>query len=117
MRTPVLLPVLALAASLALAAPLSPARAGMPLNVGTFEPCGDKAQAVLADLKVDPADIRLVDYVTQYDARPNHRVIGYEAFVSFKSCPGNLVIDMNRDCHVRQVYTRGDCRVDGVPAH
>ena len=44
----------------------------------------------------------------------NNRIVGYNAWVRLESCPGTFVVDMHRDCRVRQVYTRGMCAIPGV---
>jgi len=36
-------------------------------------------------------------------------VIGYDAWVKFKSCEGNLVVVLNNLCGARTSYWRGDC--------
>ena len=41
-------------------------------------------------------------------------VIGVNAWVYLKSCPGSVVVDMDTTCRVRQGYSRGDCRIKGI---
>ena len=88
-----------------------------PAAASPFTPHADRVDRVLTDLGVDRAKVRLIDYVAQHTAGRSSRIDFYQAFVSFSHCKGNLVIDLDRAGHVRQVYTRGDCRVDGVPAY
>ncbi len=67
-------------------------------------------------LNVDRSDVRSIYYELQRQFRgDNDRVVGILAWVSLQSCKGNLVIQMNRHCHVRQVYTRYECEVPGIP--
>ena len=67
-------------------------------------------------LNVDRSDVRGIFYDAQrHRGRDNDRVVRILAWVSLKSCKGNLVIDMDRHCRVRQVYTRYECEVPGVP--
>ncbi len=70
----------------------------------------------LHQLDIDMADVRSIFYSreTQRSSRRS-RVIAIDAYVKFHSCKGSLVINMNRDCHVRQVYTRDECEVPGIP--
>ncbi len=66
-------------------------------------------------LNVDRSDVRSIFYEVRRQAgRDTTRVFDILAWVSFHSCKGNLVIQMDRHCHVRQVYTRGECEVPGI---
>ncbi len=69
----------------------------------------------LGRLNVDPSDIREIYYEAQrHIGRNVDRVVGILAWVSLRSCRGNLVIDMSRHCTVRQVYGRGECNLGGA---
>ena len=69
----------------------------------------------LGRLNVDPSNIRGIFYEAQrHIGRNNDRVVGILAWVSLRSCRGNLVIDMSRHCTVRQVYGRGECDLGGA---
>ncbi len=68
-------------------------------------------------LNVDRANIEKLFYTRQTRTHnPDNTVErGVTAWVRFKSCKkGYLVINMTRNCHVRQAYTRGQCRIPGV---
>ena len=66
-------------------------------------------------LDVDRADIEKLFYTKQYrDVRGDVRVVGTDAWVRFHSCKGYLVIDLDSFCRVRQVYTRGQCKIPGI---
>ncbi len=68
----------------------------------------------LERLNVDPSDIRRIDYVPVHRSRrDNTRVIGFEAWVSLRSCRGNLVINLSKRCRIRDVYGRGECELGG----
>ncbi len=69
----------------------------------------------LGRLNVDPSDIREIYYEAQrHIGRNVDRVVGILAWVSLRSCRGNLVIDTSRHCTVRQVYGRGECNLGGA---
>ncbi len=69
----------------------------------------------LGRLNVDPSDIREIYYEAQrHIGRNVDLVVGILAWVSLRSCRGNLVIDMSRHCTVRQVYGRGECDLGGA---
>ena len=78
--------------------------------------CESVVDQQLDRLNVDRADIEKLFYTRQYRTKrgDNTVVVGVDAWVRFKSCKGYLVIDMTNHCHVRQAYTRGQCRLPGV---
>ncbi len=66
-------------------------------------------------LNVDRSDVRGISYHAQRaGGRESDRVVRILAWVSLQSCKGNLVIDMDRHCRVRQVYGRGECSLGGA---
>ena len=38
----------------------------------------------------------------------------YQAWISFASCPGSLVLRMTTDCRVKDSFTRGNCTFPSV---
>ncbi len=48
------------------------------------------------------------------EIRDNQRTVGFDGWVRLNDCPGSLVVDMDKNCRVRQVYSRGMCDVPGV---
>ena len=76
-------------------------------------PCEATVAERLERLNVDPSDIRKIDYVAVRSNREGGRLIGFEAWVSLRSCRGNLVVNMSRRCRIRDVYGRGECEVGG----
>jgi len=65
-------------------------------------------------LKVDPSDIREITYDAQYTGRDNKRLVRLLAWVGLHSCKGYVIIDLSRQCTVRQVYGRGECDLGGA---
>jgi hypothetical protein len=64
----------------------------------------------------DIGEIRYVEKLNPTERGPD--VLGVRAWVQPLACDGGyLVIDMTRSCFVRQSYTRGGCRLDGVTAY
>ena len=76
-------------------------------------PCKATVAERLERLNVDPSDIRKIDYVAVRGNREGGQLIGFEAWVSLRSCRGNLVVNMSRHCRIRQVYGRGECELSG----
>ena len=49
------------------------------------------------------------------DVRGNdNKTVGLRARARLNDCPGSFVVETDRTCRVRQVYTRGMCNVPGV---
>ncbi len=66
-------------------------------------------------LNVDRSNVRGIFYDAQrLGGRDTDQVVLILAWVSMKSCKGNLVIDMDRHCRIRQVYGRGECSLGGA---
>ena len=88
--------------------------------VGPFahgaSPCEAVVTERLGQLDINLADVRSIFYTKRIQrTRDRSRVIGIDAWVNFHSCKGSLVIDIDRYCRVRQVYTRNECEVPGIP--
>jgi len=80
--------------------------------------CHENAEAELARLPLAEGDLSSIRYVQKLNpSEKGPDVLGVRAWVRLKTCTGYLVIDMTRSCFVRQSYTRGDCRLDGVTAY
>ncbi len=69
----------------------------------------------LSRLNVEASDVRSISCLADIrGGRDGGRVVGITAWVSLRSCQGNLVIDMTRHGQVRQVYGRGTCDLGGA---
>ena len=116
--------LLALALLLGLRAPASAqsvrtTHAGVTLPLAAFAYQTNPRESVVSDrlsqLSIDMADVQKIFYTPQLQSgRGGNIIVGYDAWVTFHSCKGYLVIDLTRHFRVRQVYTRGGCRVPGV---
>ena len=61
-------------------------------------------------LKVDPSDVRKIDWVEELRFKGDDEyVVRIDAWVSLHSCEGHVVIQMTPHCFVPQVYGRGAC--------
>lgn len=76
--------------------------------------CAQKIKDRVAKLVTDHGSIRKYDFVTRTGGYDNSQPTGYEVWVSFKDCKGNLVVETNASCQLTQSYTRGNCQVPGV---
>lgn len=81
--------------------------------------CHENAEAELSRLSLVEGDLYAIRYVQKINpTEQGPNILGVRAWVRLKACStGYLVIDMTRSCFVRQSYTRGNCRLDGVTAY
>ena len=100
-------------AGLALAAVLLPA----PLQAADSTRCADKVDSHLASLPLAPDEVESIRIIEKVNISDEYgpEILGVDAWMRLKSCSGWLVINMTAKCYVRQSYTRGDCRVEGLP--
>lgn len=73
----------------------------------------------LAELQISDSEVRSIDYKIKRNMtdKAGPPIRGATAWIRLNGCSGWLVIDMNRSAYINQAYTRGDCRVEGVPAY
>lgn len=79
--------------------------------------CTDEIQEHLEELPLAEGEVRSVRIIERTNIADDFgpEIFGVDAWVRLKSCSGWLVINMTPKCYVRQSYTRGDCRVEGLP--
>ena len=94
--------VLVLTAAIALGLTAMPAKADRH--------CEPTATERLNRLKVDPSDVRKIDWVEIYKPKGYDVVIErIDAWVSLYSCEGHVIIEITPWCYVRQIYGKGEC--------
>lgn len=79
-------------------------------------PCAAVVQRQLDRLGIAPADIAEITPTPHYVGNTN-RVTGYEIWIDLKSCAGGLLVDLGNGCDLREVYTRNECEIEGVPSY
>jgi len=80
-------------------------------------PCAPTVERRLDELRVDRAKIDSIGYGPR--TRANTRgiaMLGVDAWIAVSSCRGSLVVKMKKDCVIEEVYTTGDCTLDGIAA-
>ncbi len=82
--------------------------------VGTRKFCEAEVKERLDLLELDPSDIREITYDAQYSGRDNRRLVRLLAWVGLHSCKGYVIVDLTRQCTVREVYGRGECDLAGA---
>lgn len=90
--------------------------AGWSWQTAAAEPrCLAKVTGVLDELGIAQEQRREISVVSRIvTTRDGSFVAGYDAWVRLTTCSGALIVDLRRDCRVKQTYTRGDCSVAGV---
>jgi hypothetical protein len=80
--------------------------------------CAEEVDAHLAALPLAAGDVRQIRLIERTNIADDFgpEIFGVDGWVRLKSCSGWLVINMTPTCYINQTYTRGDCRVEGVPS-
>lgn len=78
--------------------------------------CLEASRSHVAQLPVQSGDVTGITIVPRLDLhREGPYLVGYEASVRLQSCAGSLVLNLNEDCSFRDAYTRGACKIQGLP--
>ena len=74
--------------------------------------CKAAVRERLSRMRVDPNNVRNISIAAR--RRSNRRSRGpndgFHGWVRLKSCSGHIVMDLTRECRVRRVYSKGDCK-------
>jgi hypothetical protein len=107
-------PLLALVPALLLAIAPEPA-----LAQPDTRRCTAEVETKLRELPLAEGDIKSVRIVEETNIEDDFgpSILGIEGRIRLNSCSGWLIIDMRRTCYILQTYTRGDCRIEGVPSY
>lgn len=101
-------------ASFSNADPTEHSDAAFRLNHDVKE-CTAFLKAKTAELVPDLSSITTYNFLTKLDNGFGDVIAsGYEGWISFNNCKGNLVITVNRHCQYIQSYTRGSCSIEGL---
>ncbi|MEQ8356522.1 MAG: hypothetical protein RH942_13350 [Kiloniellaceae bacterium] len=78
--------------------------------------CADKVAAHLEELPLAESEVKSTRIIERVNIADDFgpEIFGVDAWVRLNSCSGWLVINMTDKCFIRQSYTRGDCRVEGL---
>ncbi|KLN59277.1 hypothetical protein WH96_18350 [Kiloniella spongiae] len=87
----------------------------LPANAAAPNPYPTQVKEVLTKYNVDQSSIKsqtTLERGTSNDRR--QRIEGYDTFIRFHNCKGYLKIAQHRFGHVKQIFTRGECKVPGI---
>ncbi len=78
--------------------------------------CADVVEDRLEELPLAEGEVKSVRIIERVNIADDFgpEIFGVDAWVRLNSCSGWLVINMTAKCYIRQSYTRGDCRVEGL---
>ncbi len=94
--------VFVLTAALALGLTAMPAKADRH--------CEPTVTERLNRLKVDPSDVRKIDWVDIHrGVLGDFMIVRSDAWVSLYSCEGHVIIEIDLWCSVRQIWGKGEC--------
>ncbi len=81
--------------------------------------CAKVVDKRLAELPLAEGDVKSVRIIERVNIADEYgpEIFGVDAWVRLNSCSGWLVLNMTAKCYIRQTYTRGDCRVEGLSAY
>lgn len=78
--------------------------------------CAATVDDHLEELPLAPGEVKSIRILERTNIADDFgpEIFGVDAWVRLNSCSGWLVINMTAKCYIRQSYTRGDCRVEGL---
>jgi hypothetical protein len=84
-----------------------------PPALAAGDPCEAVVKERLARMNIDPGDVRSISIAARVRAqrRSGSSVSGFDAWVSLKSCRGSIVMSLSRECRIKRIYSKGDCKV------
>ena len=106
-----------LAATALLAAALAAGALPGSLQAADSTRCAQEVDDHLAGLPLAQGEVKSIRIIERTNIADDFgpEIFGVDAWVRLNSCSGWLVINMRPTCYVQQTYTRGDCRVEGLP--
>ncbi len=79
------------------------------------EDCKPVVEQVIDDRGIDRDNITKIEYLTYYisdsEAGEDYH---FQAWMNFKNCKGNFVVDMNRACQIDKAYSMGNCDQEAI---
>lgn len=84
--------------------------------------CKDAVASALSNYGVKWADLKNVQWDVDTWNTSGHgnqtTISGYQMYAEPAQCAGgSIVAEMGSDCGISDVFTRGDCKIKGLPNH
>ena len=78
--------------------------------------CAGVVEAELEKMALDKLGSARVNYIVSSGgaaaSEGNETLTGW---VSFENCKGNLAVRLSESCEIKEMYTTGQCQIEGVP--
>jgi hypothetical protein len=83
--------------------------------------CKAAVRERLGRMRVNPNDVRSISIATRRRpsrhggskkglGRSSSTSDGFDGWVRLKSCSGHIVVNLDRECRVKRVWSKGDCK-------
>ncbi|MBL4740904.1 MAG: hypothetical protein JKY12_07905 [Sneathiella sp.] len=81
------------------------------------EDCAPVVEQELSAQSIDPKKISKIEYITIHKNPGDDfgEDFEYEGWISFDTCKGNYVVNMDRACFINQAYATHECKIEGIP--
>ena len=99
---------------------VTPAAAQNEKVIGGERACTAAVKERLGRMGVNSNDVRSISIATRRRpsrggskkglGRSSSTSDGFDGWVRLKSCSGHLVVNLDRECRAKRVYSRGDCK-------
>ena len=87
----------------------------LTLNSGAaLAACEDRVDRELQEIPVSQDDVKSVKVMRRGAGGQASNNYTLDAWIRLNSCSGYLMIHMTRQCFVKDIYTTGDCRIEGA---
>lgn len=88
-------------------------------SIAAFGPkdCKPVVEQQIDRLNIERNKISKIEYLTYYISESDAgEEYNYQGWLSFNSCKGNFVVDMNKSCQIERTYPTGNCRMEDIVA-
>ena len=89
------------------------------LQAADSQRCAAEVDSHLAGLPLAEGEVKSIRIIERVNIADDFgpEIFGVDAWIRLKTCSGWLVVNMTPKCFVKQTYTRGDCRVEGLSSY
>ena len=87
-----------------------------PAKAQSISGCDSTVESLLQKIDLGPDEISSIRVDVDWREQTGAQCIipDSKAWISLKSCQGNLVFNFRKECSLKSAYTTGDCRVEGL---
>jgi|GEM_PF-3139711 len=87
-----------------------------PVQAQSGHACDGKVESLLQEIDLSPDEISSIRVDIDWREQTGAQCIipDSKAWISLKSCQGNLVFDFRKECSLKSAFTTGNCRVEGL---